>query len=425
LQDERLPWAELRAQMRKGSVISRLILEHHIYRSSTLNMIPSENTISPAVLAALATDLEGRYTLPLKDVLHGEVVENGYRGTHFINQIQQETERRISKLFRAPYCDVRPLSGHLSAMIVLGTLLPRGSKISVIPVEYGGYDGYDPGRLPSLLGLKVTYLPFDEDAWDMDYEALEDHLKAEKPDAVLLGSSFPLFPFDTKRIRETMDDAIGEEPYLLMDSSHILGLIAGGAYPDPLKHGVDVHYGSTHKTFPGPQRGIILTLWEDIAKKMDENFFWRWQDNCHWASIAALGIAAEEMLRWGGKYSRAIVGMSKRLSKELAERGLPLRGASRGYTRTHQIHIHPRAMREKWHMGVVKVAEILEEAGIIIDNVGRMGTQELVRLGAAPSDGVRIAEWIAEALSSDGERREEIREEIKRYRESLKLAYTL
>lgn len=423
--EERLPWAELRALMRKGSVISRLILEHHIYRSSTLNMIPSENTLSPAVLSALATDLEGRYTLPLKDVLYGEEVENGYRGTQFTDQIQQETERKISKLFRAPYCDVRPLSGHISAMIVLGSLLPRGSRISVIPVEYGGYDGYAPGGLPSLLGLEVVHLPFDEDSWDIDYEALEDHLKAERPDAVLLGSSFPLFPFDTKRIRETMDDTIGEEPYLLMDSSHLLGLIAGGAYPDPLKNGVDVHYGSTHKTFPGPQRGIILTLWEDLAEKMNENFFWRWQDNCHWASIAALGVAAEEMLKWGGRYARAVVDMSKRLSKELAGRGLPLRGASRGFTRTHQIHLHPRAMREKWDMGVVKAAELLEEAGIIIDNVGRIGTQEIVRLGAAPTDAGRIAHWFVEALSSGRERREEIRGEVKQYREGLKLSYTL
>lgn len=425
MKDDMLPWVELRAQMRKGSTISRLILEHQIYRSSTLNMIPSENTLSPGVLSALATDLEGRYTLPLKGALHGEEVENGYRGTHFVDQIQQETEKKISKLFRAPYCDVRPLSGHQSAMIVLGTLLSKGSRISVIPVEYGGYDGYAPGRLPSLLGLEVTFLPFDENSWDINYEALEDHLKAERPDAVLLGSSFPLFPFDTKRIRDAMDDTIGTEPYLLMDSSHLLGLIAGGAYPDPLKHGVDVHYGSTHKTFPGPQRGIILTIWEDLAQKMAENFFWRWQDNCHWASIAALGVAAEEMLKWGGRYARAIVEMSKKLSKELAMRGLPLRGAPRGFTRTHQIHLHPTAMREKWDMGVVKAAELLEEAGIIIDNVGRIGTQEIVRLGAPPTDAVTIADWFVDALSSTRERREEIREEIKQYRGSLRLSYTL
>ena len=399
-------------------------MEHQIYRSSTLNLIPSENTLSPAVLAALSSDLEGRYTLPLKDILHGEEVENGYRGTRITDEVQGETEKTIKNLFRAPYCDVRPLSGHLSALIVLGSLLKRGEKISVLSVEHGGYDGYHPTRIPSLLGLEVAYLPFDVYGWDVDYDSLETHLKREKPAAVVIGSSFPLFPFNTDRIREAMDDTIGTEPLLLMDASHVMGLIAGKAHPDPLKHGVDVYYGSTHKTFPGPQRGIILSAWEDLMEKIDENFFWRWQDNCHWASIGALGVAAEEMIRWGGKYSKAVVSSAKKLAKALSSEGLPIRAAERGFTKTHQLHLLPGALKEKWDLSPPMAAGLLEEAGIIIDNVGRMGTQEMVRLGASPDNMEEYARWIVEALTGGVEGRRRVKEEVKEHRESITMAYT-
>ena len=386
------------SELSKKSRISQLIVEHQNYRNSTLNMIPSENLLSPAVAAAISSDLEARYTLPYSEILHGEKVENGYRGTRFMDEVELETKKNIEKLFKVPYSSVKPLSGHLAAMITMGALLKPGDKVSVIPVEGGGYDGYLPHLLPTLLQLTAVFLPFDYSRWDLDYELLPDHLKKEKPKAIILGTSFPLFPFDIKRVREEINDNLDQDTLLLLDASHFLGLIAGKAYPDPIVDGADIYYGSTHKTFPGPQRGIILTHREDLIEKVNTDFFWRWQDNCHWGSIAALGIAAEELLKWGEKYANLIVTLSQNLAKRLSEKGLPIRCPERGFTQTHQLHVLTENLLKKWNFGVVKMAGMLEESGIIVDNIGRLGTQELARAGVKKSDIDKISDWFIKAI---------------------------
>ncbi|NVM04311.1 MAG: hypothetical protein HWN67_18435, partial [Candidatus Helarchaeota archaeon] len=103
-------------EISNDSDISRLIIEHQKYRSSTLNMIPSENLLSPAVATAIASDLEARYTLPFSGELHGENVDNGYRGTRYLDEVENLTKKKIQKLYKVPYSNVRPLSGHLAAM---------------------------------------------------------------------------------------------------------------------------------------------------------------------------------------------------------------------------------------------------------------------------------------------------------------------
>ena len=278
------------------SEISRLIIEHQRYRSSTLNMIPSENLISPAVASAIASDLEARYTLPCDGELDGEKFDNDYRGSRYLIEVEHETKNKLMKLYDVKYVDVRPLAGHLAAMITIGSLLKSGEKISILPFKAGGYDGYIPELLPSLLNIESIELPFDYSSWDLDYEKLGDHFRKYRPNAVVIGHSFPLFPFDLKIVRDEINDILGPETLLFLDASHILGLIAGKTYPNPIKDGADLFYGSTHKTFFGPQRGIILSDREDLMEIIDTDFFWRWQDNCHWGSIAALGIAAEELL---------------------------------------------------------------------------------------------------------------------------------
>ncbi len=409
----------------KKSDISRLIIEHQTYRNSTLNMIPSENLLSPAVAAAIASDLEARYTLPYSGELHGEIVENGYRGTRYMDEVENETNKKIQKLFNVPYSNVRPLSGHLAAMITMGALLKPGDTISFLPVDGGGYDGYEPHLLPKLLQIKAKVLPFDYSNWDIDYNSLKKHFKSVQPNAVIIGSSFPLFPFDIKRVREELDENVKHETMIFFDASHIFGLIAGKAYPDPIKDGADIFYGSTHKTFFGPQRGIILTHREELMEKINTDFFWRWQDNSHWGSIAALGIATEELLKWGEPYAKLIVQLSQKLGKMLSENDFFIRCPHRGFSKTHQIHVLEEEFMNKWKFGIVKIAGMLEESGIIVDNVGRMGTQELARSGVDVSDIGKIADWFIRTLKSTSKERVTIRNEIKNFKETLKIKFTL
>ncbi|TLZ70262.1 MAG: hypothetical protein E6K10_08380, partial [Methanobacteriota archaeon] len=139
-----------------------LVAKHDDWRlHRTINLIPSENVTSPEVRAILASDLGHRYTLPWGKEWHGYLVENSYRGTRYLDEIEALGERLARDVFRARHATLKPMSGHLAGMLVLSALCSRGDRILVLDSRVGGYDGYMPDYLPRMLGLEVEFLPFD------------------------------------------------------------------------------------------------------------------------------------------------------------------------------------------------------------------------------------------------------------------------
>ena len=315
--------------------LSSLLAKHTQWRlNETINLIPSENVTSPAVRDILASDLGHRYTLMVNDTIHGVFIENAYGGTKFTDEIELEAEGYAKQVYGAKYCTLKPLSGHIAGLIMLLALCKRNDRIMIVDAKDGGYDGYLPEYMSGFLGLEVDPLPFVESEWNLDFESSAQAIRDKKPQLVLIGASFILFPYKLRPLRDACDD-VGA--YLGYDASHVLGLIAGGEFQEPLKDGVDIVTGSTHKTLFGPQGGLILTDREDVYERVNDKLAWHTLDNPHQNRIAALGQALLELKEFGADYARQVILNSKKLGHELTQHGIPVKFSNKDFTESHQL----------------------------------------------------------------------------------------
>ncbi len=361
------------------SYVQSLIEEYEKQRSKGINLIASENILSPAVKKALSSDLASRY--------HTE----WYGGSSLAVEIIEKTEELARKLYNVKHAIVNPLSGNICDLTVLFSFTSPNDKIAMLPFSVGGY--------PLGLGKfdrKRVDIPADPETLDIDVELTVEMLGKERPELIILGSSFILFPQPVREISKAVKE-IGSGQ-CVFDGAHLLGLIASGQFQDPLNEGAKVLFGSTHKTLYGPQGGIILTNSAEHANAM-RNYFEidldtgiGLVDNPHMNRIAALGIAIEEMLE-DQDYGKRVIQNAKTLAKALDELGVPVRFKERDYTESHQILLDIEPERAE------KLCQELEEVGIFIDVAGRIGVAEITHRGMSPPDMGDIAELISDVYS--------------------------
>lgn len=373
----------------KTESVRHLVSNYERYREKTLNLIPSENLLSADVLKALSSRMAGRYA--------GR--PESYGGSGVFHEIWKKCEQLAGRTFDSRAASVSPISGHMAGLIALYNLCPRGGRIAVLSAGNGGYAGYTEEFLPDLLGLRTLYLAFDQNSQNIDIDKALSLLKNMKPDVVILGATVFLFPHPVRAIAEVAHSYGGKVMY---DGSHVLGLIAGHVFQDPLKEGADVVTGSTHKTLFGPQGGLILSDDVELLTKMEHGFLYKFMDNIQLNRIAALAIALEEIKRHGKTYARNLIENSKTLAACLASIGLPIAGASCGYTKSHQVLL-------KVDNGV-EVRNLLESAGIIADSRVRFGTNEVTRRGMEGREMNETAALIAAALA--GENRQRVKRKV-------------
>lgn len=341
-------------------------------------------------------------------------MENAYYGTRYLDQVESLGEEWARELFQADYATLKPLSGHIAGLITLLATCDRGDTILTISPQNGGYDGYGPAYLPGMLGLEVKPLPFDDGVWNLDAQEAARLIEDTRPRLVLVGTSFLLFPYDLQPLRRACDDAGSTLAY---DGSHVLGLMAGGEFQQPLEEGADILFGSTHKSLFGPQGGMIASRKEagdEVAKSM----VWRAFDNAHWNRIAALTQALGETREFGSEYARMVIANARRLGQELDTRGIPARFREMGFTRSPQLLLDPDALREELGLAPGGLGSTLEKNNIIVDSVGRLGTNEVTRMGAREEDMGAIADLIARAAQG-----EMVSREVVALRQTFKLSY--
>ncbi len=339
-----------------------------------LNLIPSENQSSAHSRSALISDLGNRYSAP----------DKFYRGARFLDEVQALAEDVARKVFSARYADVRPLSGHTADMAVLLSLTSRGDTILSVSPENGGYPGISHQGLGKLLGLKNLYFPYDDALVNIDEKASKRLVEAEGPKVVFFGSSFIPFPHPVREVSSGHKEGV-----CVFDGSHVMGLMAGGEFQDPLREGCSLLIGSTHKSLPGPQGGMILSNSEEVFDSVSKSIYPGIVDNIHWNRVAALAITLIEMMQFGRSYAKAVVQNSQALGRNLDSLGVRVRGASQGFSKSHQVLLDYDAKK------LAFFAERLEQANIIIDNGGRIGTNEMTHMGF----GVREMEEVAELIS--------------------------
>ncbi|MGA2198468.1 MAG: serine hydroxymethyltransferase, partial [Nitrososphaerales archaeon] len=304
-----------------------------------------------------------------------------YRGSKFTDEVQALAEEVARKVFNARFADVRPLSGHIADMAVLNGLTKRGDKILSVPLDDGGYQGFAQSSLGRLFGVKDLYFPYSKEEVNIDAKEAKKLIAAEKPSLIIFGSSFIPFPHPVKEISAAAGDAV-----CVYDGSHVLGLLAGGEFQDPLREGCSLLMGSTHKTFPGPQGGIILGNNEEVFNSVAEDLYPMIVDNIHWNRVASLALTLMELLQFGKSYAQAVIKNSQALAKALVENDVLVRGESNGYSKSHQVLLG----YDKAKSGFI--ARRLEESNIIIDNLCRIGTNEVTRMGMGPAQMEEIAE---------------------------------
>jgi glycine hydroxymethyltransferase len=331
--------------------------------------------MSPGVRALLSSDLGQRYTSR----------ENFYMGTQFIDEIEQKGEALAQRLFKSEGADLRPLSGHVADLTFLACFTkPHDSVLCVSPAD-GGYPGLGKRGLSRLLGLRMIRFPFSQKNMNIPVEAATEVVLREKPATIVFGASKFLFPHPLRAIAKAAHEVGATIGY---DGSHVLGLIAGGEFQDPLREGAQVLFGSTHKTFFGPQGGLILANQEQykvIKKRIHPELV----DNAHWNRIAALTLALAEMETFGKRYARQVVRNAQTLAKALADANFPVACPQLGYTRSHQVLLNYGGNKE----GRV-IARKLEPANIIVDSGVRIGVCEVTRMGMKEDAMQSIASFI-------------------------------
>ena len=381
----------------------------------SINLLPSENMTSPQARALLSSDFVNRYTLPVNAEYAGEFMENSYRGTKITTDVELKAEEVTREVFGARYACVQPLSGHIAAMITIVSTTSRGDLMYAIPPENGGYDGYATPYIPDILGLRSSPLPFDRGTYNLDAAAAASQIRKEKPRLVILGASLILFPYDMAPVRDACEDAGST---LVYDGSHVLGLIAGGEFQQPLKEGAEILYGSTHKSFFGPQGGLIVTNSKDLDASIRKNLTWRLVDNIHWNRVSSLGQAMLEMKKFGPAYAKQVVRNSQRFGKELKDRGFPIMFEDLGFSRSHQLLMDVKDLRAIYGLGINDFSVRMERSNLIIDSIGRLGTAEITRLGLKEKDMPALAELFIEAAKG-----RDVKKQVKQLRDRFDMAY--
>lgn len=371
--------------------------------------------MSDQARSLLSTDFGQRYTLPedLVPALAGS--RNAYRGTKYTDAMEILSETLACDVFHAAHASLKPISGHLAGFMLLQATCARGDRILVVSATHGGYDGYMPGFVPDYLGLAVEFLPFDVNQWNVDAKAAADAIIATAPRLVLVGASLILFPYNLRWLRGACDDVGAILGY---DASHVLGLIAGGEFQDPMREGVDVLSASTHKSFPGPQGGLFLSNRKDLFDRAMQTFLWRIQDNAHWNRIAATAQVLLEMKDFGPSYAKQVIANSKALGQQLGMWGFPVKFASLGFSESHQLLVDIPALKERMGLTPAQFADRLEANNLIVDAVGRIGTAEVTRMGAREEEMQTVAGLVVRAA-----RGEDVRREVADLRTRLQLAF--
>ena len=276
-----------------------------------LELIASENIVSPAVLAAQGSVLTNKYA-------EGYPGKRYYGGCEFVDEVETLAIERAKKLFGAEYVNVQPHSGAQANMAVFFALLQPGDTVMGMNLNDGGHLTH--GSPVNMSGKYFNIVPYgvDKETETIDYDALEAKAKECKPKLIVAGASAYARTLDFPRLAEI---AHGVGAYLMVDIAHIAGLVAAGEHPSPIPY-ADVVTTTTHKTLRGPRGGMILCRDAEFGKQFNKAVFPGIQGGPLMHVIAAKAVALGEALRPEFKeYAKQVVRNAAVLAKTLQEEG--------------------------------------------------------------------------------------------------------
>lgn len=370
-----------------------------IHDRECFNLNPATNVMNPRAEAALARGLGSRPSLGYP----GDKYEMGLEAIEEIEVIAAEL---AAEVFGARYAEIRVGSGALANLYGFMALAKPGDAIIAPPPSVGGHVTHHADGCAGLYGLVTHAAPVDADGYSLDLAGLRDLALKVRPKVITVGGSLNLFPHPVAGVRAIADE-VGAK--VLFDAAHQCGIIAGGVWANPLREGAHLMTMSTYKSLGGPAGGLIVTDDAAIAERLDHIAFPGLTANFDAAKSVALALTLLDWREYGAAYGRAMVELAQALARELAGLGLPVFGAGRGMTQSHQFAIAAAGFG-----GGQAASKTLRKAGFLACGIGlpldevtgdlnglRIGTPELVRRGVTPADAPALAALIAEGLRSN------------------------
>jgi glycine hydroxymethyltransferase len=396
--------------------IERLIAANaKIHDVDCINLNPATNVLNPRAEAALARGLGSRPSLGYP----GNKYETGLEAIERIEVIAAEL---AAEIFKARYAEIRVASGAMANLYAFMAMAKPGDAIIVPPADIGGHITHHQAGCAGLYGLRIHAAPVSADGYSVDVGGLAELARVVKPKIISIGGSLNLFEHPVAEIR-SIADAAGAR--VLFDAAHQCGLIAGGAWKNPLHHGAHVMTMSTYKSLGGPAGGLVLTNAPEIAQRLDAIAFPGMTANFDAAKSAALAISLLDWRQHGAAYAASMVETAQALATALVSEGIPVFCPRGTATTSHQF-----AIEAAQYGGGQAACKRLRTANILACGIGlpialvagdlnglRLGTPEIVRRGMRPDDMPTLAKLIAQALRASNP--EAVAVEVTNFRQSF------
>lgn len=386
---------------KKDKEAYHILLKEEERKRNTLEMIPSENHTSLAVLEALSSIFNDKYA-------EGYPGKRYYGGNEYIDEMEKLCQKRAQDLFGVPFCNVQPYSGSPANMAVYFATLAPGEKVLGLHLNSGGHLTH--GWKVNFSGTyyNSVFYGVDEETLLIDYEKVEEIALREKPKLIFAGTTSYPRVLDFKRFRE-IADKVGA--YFCADISHIAGLVVSGEHPSPVDF-AHLVTTTTHKTLRGPRGALIMVTEEgtkkdkNLPEKINKAVFPGLQGGPHEHQIIAIAVCLKEAKEPSFvEYGRKVTENAKELTKAFSQEGIDLVS---GGTDNHLLLLD---LRKKKVTGK-EAQEMLERAGIIVNKNAipfdpeppavssgiRLGTPALTTRGMGKDEMQKIAGIIAEVI---------------------------
>ncbi|MGX0904941.1 glycine hydroxymethyltransferase [Roseovarius sp. MBR-79] len=367
-----------------------------IHEAECFNLNPATNVMNPRAEAMLASGIGSRPSLGYP----GDKYEMGLEA---IEEIEVIAATLAAEVFGATHAEIRVPSGALANLMGFMATCRPGDTIIAPPASIGGHVTHHAPGCAGLYGLKIVEAPVNADGYTVDVDALRTLAQRVRPRLITLGASLNLHEHPVAETRAIADE-VGAR--LMFDAAHQCGMIAGGAWKNPLDEGAHLMTMSTYKSLGGPAGGLIVTNDAGIAQRLDAIAFPGLTANFDAAKSAALAITLCDWKTHGRAYAAQMVATAQALALALEAEGLPVFKTQGIATRSHQFAVEAAAFA-----GGQAASKRLRQAGFLACGIGlpvapvardmnglRIGTPELVRWGVTPEHAPRMAALIARAL---------------------------
>ena len=374
-----------------------------------IELIASENIVSPAVMAAMGSVLTNKYA-------EGYPGHRYYGGCQYVDQVEQIAIDRACKLFGAKYANVQPHSGAQANLAVYFALLNVGDTVMGMDLSQGGHLTH--GSPVNMSGKNYNFVSYGVSAEDgrIDYAALAKQVAKVRPKLLVAGASAYPRAIDFEKLAEI---AHGYGAMLMVDMAHIAGLVAGGQHQSPVPY-ADVVTTTTHKTLRGPRGGLILMNNEYIIKRINSAIFPGTQGGPLEHVIAAKAVCFGEALKPEFKeYARKIVENAKALEAELTARGVKLVS---GGTDNHLLLIdltdedctgkELEHNLDEVHITANKNTVPGEKRSPFVTSGVRIGTPAVTTRGMGPDEMKVIADCIADCVFDFANKKDEVARKV-------------